>query len=117
MKTLLLPLIAALTLVACVGGPRYDSPPHETWQERDAYCYFFQVDPKGVDNSQIGYADEEPVMEASPAGFRLTAVNARVSTDLYDAEARGDPDDDYFRSRVTWATDSDGFVRVENRCG
>ena len=113
---LILAILAATGLLAACASPRYDIPPHETWKDRDAYCYLFQVDPKGFDNVQVGYADEEPVIEASPAGFLLTAVNARVSTDLEDAEERGDAYDDYFRAHVTWATDSDGFVRVENRC-
>ncbi len=117
MRHMILALAVALALVACTS-PRYaaDSPPHATWKDRDGYCYFFQVDPKGADNTQIGYADEAPTVEATDAGFLLRAANARVSTDLYGTDYRGDPGDDYFRRDVVWATDSDGFVRVENRC-
>ncbi len=114
-RILPLVLLAVLALTGCAPGQRYDAPPDSTWKERSAY-YFFQIDPKGWDNSQVGYTDTEPILESTGAGFRLSAVDARVTTDLTDTEDRGYARDDYFRATVAWATDADGFVRVENRC-
>ncbi len=116
MKTLLIGIaLLAVVLVAC-GGPRYSEPPHSSWKEREEYCFFFQVDPKGSANGNVGWSDTRPVVTESAAGRTLTAVNARVNLYHNITSAHGDPDDDWFRPDVLWAADVRGIVNVERLC-
>lgn len=105
----------AVLLFAC-GGLRYDVPPDATWKERDEYCFFFQVDPRGEHNSNIGWTDTRPVITESAAGRTLTAVNARVSLNHNITSYHGKAKDDWFRADVLWASDPGGLVSVERMC-
>lgn len=116
MKILIGIALLAIVLVAC-GGPRYSEPPHSTWKEREEYCFFFQVDPRGEQNNNIGWSDTRPTVEATVVGYTLTAIDARVNLGTNYTTSRGDPDDDWFRPDVFWTADTTGgIVNVERLC-
>lgn len=98
--------IFAALFIACEGGP--STPPHSSWKERNEYCYWFIVDPRGESNHMVGNSDTEPVFESTEAGFIVRAQNVRVNL--------GREREDYFRRSVVWAIDGDGYVRIQNRC-
>jgi hypothetical protein len=116
MKTLLIGIaLLAVVFVAC-GGPRYGEPPHSSWKEREEYCFFFQVDPKGGNNNNVGWSDTRPIVTETAAGRTLTAVNARVNLYNEYTHLHGDANDDWFRPDVLWATSVNGVVNVDRRC-
>lgn len=108
---LVLMALATPILVACASGESVqDAPPHPSWKERGEYCWYVKVDPRGDGNSMIGWTDTEPVLEVTEAGFVVRAQNVRVAK-----YSRGRySGDDYFKPSVLWATDGDGYVRIES---
>jgi len=94
-----------LLFAGCNGGGPPDPPPHSSWQERGEYCYSIVVDPRGNENSMIGYSDDVTLIIAD-AGFVVQASDVRVDPDTYNGK-------DYYSPFVTWATDGDGYADIQ----
>ncbi len=115
MRIIVIVASLAFILTACTSE-RYDTRPDPSWQPRSYYCWFFLVDPRGDDNTNVGWADEEPVLQRSPGSVSIEAVSARVHTGLFEASDLGNDKKDYFRQYVIWTTDSNGSAHIERRC-
>ena len=115
MKLLLLFVFAGLfVLTACTMTPRYSSSPDPSWKPRKDYCWQFNVDPYGRDNTVNGWTDTEPALE--PAGLVLTTVNVRYHTGGRSRSSKGGENEDYFGKKEVFAAGNSGLVEINQIC-
>ena len=107
---------ALLALTACVNHDRYEEGflPHETWKDRSEYCYFVEVDPRGMDNTTYFWADEIEEGYGPDGLSNIRGRDVRVSDGRDDEGPSGAHKDSYQQGIIRII--EDGSIEIDVRC-